>query len=223
MALTRHPAELVTNPLLHAELKAGISFLPMDIRPITPALVNDYMALFNNAFSDNPRWAGCYCAFYDDPRSVEEWNASRSDFASRNRENRRNTISKGKAYGLLAYESHGPIGWVNAGPRGRYGNLHAFSQAVDTPEDPVGSVMCFVVGPEHRERGIATALLAAVDDYFRELDLSIAEAYPLRDAPADPTLGWSATYFKGSPEMYYKAGYLPHKEFEDFVAVRKAL
>ena len=195
----------------------------MDIRPITPALVTDYMALFDNAFSDNPRWAGCYCAFYDDPRSVEQWNASRSDFASRNRENRQNTISEGKACGLLAYESDRPVGWVNAGPRRRYGNLHAFSQSVDTHDDPVGSVMCFVIHPEHRERGIATALLAEVDAYFRELDLSIAEGYPRRGAPANPNLDWSATSFKGSPEMYHKAGYLPHKEFEDFVAVRKAL
>ena len=195
----------------------------MDIRPITPALVNDYMVLFDNAFSDNPHWASCYRAFYDDPRSAEDWNASRSDFPSRNRENRQNTISEGKAYGLLAYESDRPIGWVNAGPRRLYGNLHAFNQAADSKDPPVGSVMCFVIHPEHRAKGVATALLDQVDDYFRELDLAIAEGYPRRGASADPNLGWNANSFKGSPEMYHKAGYTPHNEFGDFVAVRKAL
>ena len=125
----------------------------MDIRPITPALVNDYMVLFDNAFSDNPHWASCYRAFYDDPRSAEDWNASRSDFPSRNRENRQNTISEGKAYGLLAYESDRPIGWVNAGPRRLYGNLHAFNQAADSKDPPVGSVMCFVIHPGASSKG----------------------------------------------------------------------
>ena len=204
-------------------MRARISFLPMDIRPITPALVDDYMALFDNAFSDNPHWAGCYCAFYDDSRSRKEWNASRPDFASRNRENRQNTISERQAHGLLAYESDRPVGWVNAGPRRRYGNLHTFSQAVDPNDPPVGSVMCFVIHPEHREKGVATALLAEVDDYFRDLELTVAEGYPRRATPADPSFPWTAASYKGSPEMYRKAGYLPHKEFDDFVAVRKAL
>lgn len=195
----------------------------MDIRPITPALVDDYLTLFDAAFSDNPYWVGCYCAFYDDPTSNEKWDPSTTEARSRNRANRRQTIIDGRAHGLLAYESAEPIGWVNAGPRDRYGNLRYYAAAVDEGDDAVGSVMCFVVHPEHRGKQVASVLLDAVDGYFWETGLAVAEGYPRKTPPSSPDLPWTAAYYKGSPEMFEKAGYLPHKEFEHFVAVRKAL
>jgi GNAT superfamily N-acetyltransferase len=195
----------------------------MDIRPISPALTDDYFALFDNAFTDNPYWAGCYCAFYDDPRPDDEWDSSQSGFAVRNRENRETTIAAGNAHGLLAYQGGRPVGWVNAGPRDRYGNLRIFAEAIETDGPPTGAIMCFVIHPEYRGTGVASALLGGLDDYFRDLDLVVAEGYPRREAPADPDFPWSAAYYKGSPDMFRKAGYRPHREFERFVAVRKTL
>ncbi len=195
----------------------------IDIQPITPALSNAYFSLFDHAFSDNPRWAGCYCAFYDDPIADDQWDASDEEFALRNRANRADTIARGEAHGLLAFVDSKPVGWVNAGPRNSYGNLRIFARAVGPGDPAIGSVMCFVIHPEHRTQGVATALLGAVDDYFRDLGLFVAEAYPRREPPANPGFPWSAAYYKGTPEMYRKLGYLPHREFERFTAVRKTL
>lgn len=195
----------------------------MDIRPISPDLVDDYFRLFDNAFGDNPHWAGCFCAFYDDPRGSEEWNSDRPGFAETNRANRSRTIREGRARGLLAFDGDGPVGWVNAGPRDAFGNLRIFAEAVADDDQRIGSVMCFVIHPDHRGRGVATGLLNSVDDYFRDLGLACSEAYPRNAPPDDPEFPWTAAYYKGTPEMYEKAGYRVHHEFDHFVAMRKAL
>ncbi len=195
----------------------------MEIKPIGPSLADDYLALFDNAFTDNPFWAGCYCAFYDDPTPTDDWDSSTPGFAERNRSARLDVIARGDAYGLLAYIDKQPVGWVNAGPRHRYGNLRHFEAAVEPSDPPTGSIMCFVIHPDYRGRGVASALLHRLDDYFRGLGLAQAEGYPRRVAPSNSDMPWTAAYYKGSPTMYENAGYRPHRHHEHFVAVRKSV
>lgn len=195
----------------------------MEIRPIRPELADDYFALFDNAFTDNPHWAGCYCAFYDVATSNEDWDPSNESFGEENRSFRRGVIERGEANGLLAYRDGRPVGWVNAGPRERYGNLRHFAEAVEDDDPPTGSIMCFVIHPDHRGHGVASGLLASLDDYFREFDLSQAEAYPRKAPPTDPDFPWTAAFYKGTPSMYEGAGYQVHREYEHFTAVRKQL
>lgn len=194
----------------------------MDIHPITPDQVDDYFVLFDNAFDDNPDWAGCYCAFYDDPRPDEDWDPANEDIGLANRAFRRDCIMSGRAYGLLAYDN-GPIGWVNAAPRDSYRNLRLFAEAVGNDDPPVGSIMCFVIHPEQRNRGVATALLESVDEYLRDLGMEIVEAYP-RKAPSDrANFPWTAAYYKGTPSMYQNAGFKRYREFEYFISMRKEI
>ena len=79
------------------------------VRELKPKLVADYLGFFDDIydndlflrFKDNPWWGGCYCSFYDDPRTEDEINASR-DKRSENRAARERTIEKRRASGLLA-------------------------------------------------------------------------------------------------------------------------
>lgn len=195
----------------------------MEIHPIVPDRSDDYFELFDNAFTDNPHWAGCYCAFYDDPMPIDQWDTTAPEFAKRNRRNRAETIASGQAYGLLAYEGGNPIGWVNAGPRHLYGTLRHFAEAVRPGDPPTGSVMCFVIHPDHRAKGVASGLLASLDDYFRDLGLAVAEGYPRKAPPDDPEFPWTAAYYKGTSAMYEKAGYTKQRELEHFAVMQKSL
>jgi GNAT superfamily N-acetyltransferase len=193
----------------------------LELTPLRAEHADDYLGFFDRAFADNPGWSGCYCGFYDDPCSDAEWNPAAAAGPA-HRAARARRIASGRAHGVLAFDGKSIVGWCNAGPRAAFGNLRAFGSAVDDPRELVGAVMCFVIDPARRREGIATALLGAAETLFRELDLTVAEAYP-RSLPPNPALPSSASYYKGSPSMYERAGYAPHKRFEGFTCVRKLL
>lgn len=192
----------------------------MQIRRLTPDLSEDYFRLFGQSFTDFPEWGACFCAFYDDPRDDETVEAYSHD---RNRGYRQAVIDRGGAYGLLAYDDGEPVGWVNAGPRSAYLNLRSFSDVTPPDAPPTGAVMCFVIHPDHRGRGVATALLAGVDDHLRDLGMEVVEAYPRLAVPDVADFPWTAAFYKGSPSMYEKAGYDRVAEHERFAVYRKAL
>lgn len=194
----------------------------MEIRPLVPPLVDDFLSLFDAAFSDNPYWMGCYCAYYDDPCSDDQWKAG-ADAAPAHREARCERIRAGQSKGLLAYVDGSVVGWCNVGPRDAFVNLRAYAEAVEPGDAPTGSVMCFVVHPEHRHRGVATALLERADDYLRDLGMATVEGYPRAAPPSDPAFPWSAASYKGTREMYEQAGYHLHRELDRFLVMRKDL
>ena len=195
--------------------------MALELVTLRAEYADDYLAFFDRAFVDNPAWSGCYCAFYEVPWSDAEFSPAAAAGPA-HRAARRAQIASGRAHGVLAFDRKEIVGWCNAGPRASFGNLRIFGSAVDDPNEPVGAVMCFVIAPERRREGIATALLGRAEQLFRELGLSVAEAYP-RAVPPNPAVPASASYYKGSPAMYERAGYAPHRRFEGFTCVRKAL
>ena len=195
--------------------------MALELVPLRPDHTDEYLAFFDRAFVDNPAWSGCYCGFYDDPCADEDWRPGRDDAAS-HRAARAARVRAGRAHGVIALDGGRIVGTCNAGPRASFPNLRIFAAAVEGPSESVGSVMCFVIAPDRRREGIATQLLGAAETLFRELRLAIAEAYP-RAVPPTPGLPASASYYKGSPAMYERAGYVIHRRFEHFHAVRKRL
>jgi GNAT superfamily N-acetyltransferase len=85
--------------------------------------------------------------------------------------------------GLIATEDERVLGWMKLVPRASLPKLRAQSvyRALDLgSDDGVYSVGCFLVHPEHRQRGVARALLAAAPDHVRALGGRAIEAYPRR-------------------------------------------
>lgn len=138
---------------------------------------------------------------------------------------RTQTISSGKAGGLLAYMDGKVVGWCNTGPRANYRNLRNLAPQAD-PTEPVGSILCFVVAAPYRGKGVCTSLLKASCDKLREVGLEIAEGYP-RTLPPNVNNPYNTPpenlNYRGSISTFLKAGFTIHQQLERHAIVRKKL
>jgi GNAT superfamily N-acetyltransferase len=187
----------------------------IDIRPLTFDLLNDYLLFFDHeAFVDNPHWAGCYCQFYLTDHSQEDWG---SKTGVENRLSAQNRITSGQMQGYLAWLDQKVVGWCHAAPKLSLPTL-AGEQEILTPEDKrVGAIVCFIVAPPYRSQGIASALLQAACDGFRDSGLSLVEGYPRRLATSP------ASNYHGPLQMYLGAGFKTYRKFPSYHMVRKEL
>ena len=180
------------------------------IQPVSADNLNDWLAFFDaEAFSDNPEWSGCYCGYYfeaDDP----SWFATTKE---QNRESAIRNITSGRMTGLLAYAEGTPVGWVHAGDRLGFPRLCVESGYVEAgtrrdPSDPASgpigrgkAIVCFMIHPKHRGKGIATALMERVVADAAGEGYAYVEASPFRHATS------CATHYHGPAVMYEKAGF----------------
>jgi GNAT superfamily N-acetyltransferase len=184
-----------------------VKSVDLDIRPVSPDQHDAVLRYFDLvAYADNPAWSKCYCMERITPnfedRTKDENRASRSEL-----------IHSAKANGLVAYRLGRVVGWCHAAPKAELLDVPAGS------ERDVGAVVCFVVAPDARREGIATALLAAAVEHLRARGMTAVEAYPRAgDANATP----QALYI-GPMAMYVRAGFEPVRETADFTLMRKSL
>jgi ribosomal protein S18 acetylase RimI-like enzyme len=193
----------------------------IDIRRLGPDTVDDLLAFFEGAFADNPWWSGCYCAFYHTPG--QEWDSG-PEAKERNREFKRQHILAGRSQGYLAYVDgmEKPVGWLNAAPRESYENPRGLAKARDgTPG--VGALMCFVVAPGYRGRGVAAALLEAACEGFRRDGLRYAEGYARVGEKREDWETFETMNYHGPLPMYEKAGFTKVGEIAGYAVMRKSL
>lgn len=168
----------------------------VEIHAISPERLADFMAFFDGeAFEDNPKWSSCYCQCYYEDHAKIHW-PSRT--AEDNRACATHRICHGQMQGLLAYQGGHVVGWCNAAPREL---LHALdAEPIANPEQ-VGTILCFLVAPSARGRGVATALLNAACQHLTNQGLLSVEANPRPNAE-----GAAENHF-GHLSMYLAAGF----------------
>lgn len=194
----------------------------IEVRELKPELLSDYLSFFDKAFFDFPDWAGCYCGFYETLGT--SWDTTTPSAGLEHRNEKAEHIATGKAHGLLAYIDAKPVGWCNAQPRASFVNMRSYRVALTDPSEPVGSVMCFLVAPEHRGKGVSTVLLGAACDKFSRDGLKIAEGYPTTNPRKRfGDIPWAEANYKGPLNMYLKNGFKIHQQLERFAIVRKQL
>ena len=108
--------------------------------------------------------------------------------------------------GYVALEGVKPVGWCGAAPRRL---LHALDDEALPNDEAVGTVVCFLVAPRHRGKGVAKTLLQAACAGLRGQGMTIAEAYPRVNAktPAE-------NHF-GPLSLYLSAGFAIHRKDTD--------
>ena len=186
--------------------------IELEIVDLTPGKLADYLAFFDgDAFSDNPRWAGCYCHFNHAPHEQKQW---RERTGAENRAAVSALISGGQMHGYLAYAGGRVVGWCNAGPRALYTTLDD-----GMPGDPAttGAIICFVVAPAQRGTGVARRLLDAACNGLRAQGMKVVEGYPQKEA------GDAAASHRGPLAMFLGAGFTVAEERDGNVLVRKEL
>jgi GNAT superfamily N-acetyltransferase len=185
----------------------------VSIHPLSPERLPDLLRFFEGeAFADNPRWASCYCQCFYEDHSVVSW---KDRTAAENRALAQQRTADRRMRGHLAYLDGEPVGWCNAVPRLL---AHALDSEPIANAHEVGTLLCFVVAPQHRGQGIATALLAAACAGLRSAGLEYVEAFPR------PLARNAAENHFGPLSMFLAAGFeVVGTDDDGGVHVRKAL
>jgi GNAT superfamily N-acetyltransferase len=142
----------------------------VEIHPLTPARWEDFEKLFGPSGASG----GCWCMAFR-MRSAENARAKGSERKAAMRA----LVASGPPPGLIAYANGEPCGWVSLDARERFTMLQYSRMYVPVDDEPVWTIVCFVVGRRFRRRGLMTQLLDAAVHYARERGARAIEAYPV--------------------------------------------
>ena len=195
---------------------------PWRIASLSPSRRDDFLAFFDHergrAFADNPAWARCYCHFFH-TAPVLDW-GSLSAVANRTAIDAR--IATGEMEGFLAYDADGSVaGWLNAQPRHKlphcFARLDIEPSPIEVPPHEAAAVLCFVIDPAQRRRGVARALLDHALTNFAERGIRFVDAFPAEHGES------AAAHFRGPPALFDAAGFTRIANHDGILTMRKQL
>jgi GNAT superfamily N-acetyltransferase len=177
------------------------------LRPLTPERWADWEAVFGAPGCSMAR--GCGCMYYrlsgpppPAPKGVSRAEANRRSFKA--------LVDGGAFTGLIGYRGDEPVGWISVAPREQYAKLQRSPVMKPVDDEPVWSIVCFVVPSAHRGQGVARALLEGAVAYGRRHGWRLLEAYPVdKPGPRSDDSMWF-----GARSMFDAVGF-------DEVACRK--
>lgn len=193
------------------------------IKPLTHALSADYFDFFDNrAFSDNADWSCCYCTYFhmnkESERQVgDEVKADGGKDALRRalRSRAERFITDGTLRGYLAFAGSISIGFCNTNSKTAF-SRHINEMNTENNER-TKAVACFVIAPEYRGQGVATALLERVISDAKAEGYIAVEGYPKLNETSN------AYNFSGPIRLYEKAGFVEVVRLDDRVVMRMSL
>jgi len=174
--------------------------MKLTVLPLTPERWPDLESVFKAKGCSVAR--GCWCMFYR--RSGTRGPLPTGLTAARaNRAELKALVDAGKPPGLVGYRRKVPVGWVSLGPREQFARLKRSPVRKAVDDQPVWSIICFVVPSGYRGQGVAQALLAGAIAYAKRQGATLLEAYPVdRVGRSDDDDMWF-----GSKSMYDSAGF----------------
>lgn len=186
--------------------------MEITIEPLSPDLLNDYLFFFDNmVFTEHPDWEKCYCYSFHFVGADEDW--TKKD----NRAAVTKLINEGKMKGYLVFDDKAPIGWCNVNDRGDYQRLMKIYELEDYPCEKIASIVCFLINPDFRGKGIAKLLLKRIIKDYSEKGYDCLEAYPDKGGSS------CEKNYKGPLSLYEKNGFEMLKEHDHYFVVQKKL
>jgi GNAT superfamily N-acetyltransferase len=191
------------------------------VKPLRAEHAGDFLNFFDHergaAFADNPDWAKCYCHYYHVSKSIR-W-ASLS--AARNRDAIATRIAVGEMEGFVAYERGEVVGWVNA--QARHKLPHCFARFGISPTPlpcqpfEAAVIVCFVIAPSRRRRGIARTLLHNALESFSARGFKLVDAFPFNSGHSL----LAADHYHGPLTLFLDAGFSIIRAQKRMTVVRK--
>ena len=170
--------------------------MPIEIHPATVDRFDDVATLLGPGQEDAP---ACWCLYFR--LTSSEFGAVRG----RARPQRlRELCSREDAPGVIAYLDGEPVGWCALGPRSEMGRLERSRTIPKIDDLPVWSIVCFVVRPGYRRRGVAGALLEGAVEYARSRGAMMVEGYPADTAGQRISTAFA---YVGTTGMFERAGF----------------
>lgn len=195
----------------------------ISVERLTPARRDDFLRFFDHergaAFADNPGWAKCYCHFYQVPKAIR-WDtldaaANRTAMVAR--------IDASEMDGFLAYAGGVVVGWLNAQPQHKLPHCAARmgipAPRLDVAPSEAAAVVCFVIAPSWRRRGVARTLLSAALSSFAGRGIRVVDAFPFKAAASTAP----ADHYHGPKALFAEAGFEVLAEHKDLTVMRKRL
>lgn len=195
----------------------------LEIKALTTSLIPAYLDYFDHrAFADTDLNGPCYCT--SPTQTSEEIDRMVNEFAGDVKGTIRlhalKMLRKGKIHGYLAFDDDVAIGWCNARDMREYA-MNRYQFVPDfARREAIGktlSVVCFSIAPEHRGKGVSTALLEKVIADAKAEGFQAVEGYAhMREEPQNMD-------FKGPARLYDKLGFAPMARQNGVVVMRKTL
>jgi len=193
------------------------------VERLNAARRDDFLGFFDHergpAFADNPGWAKCYCHFYHVPKAIR-WP---SLDAAANRTAMTARIEASEMDGFLAYADREVVGWLNAQPLSKLpycaARMGIAPPPLPVPSQDAAAIVCFVIAPVWRRRGVARALLAGALASFAARGIRVVDAFPFKaGASTAPT-----HHYHGPLSLFREAGFEVLAEHADLTVMRKLL
>ena len=174
--------------------------MKLTVLPLTPRRWADLEAIFKAKGCSVAR--GCWCMAYrlSGSQAPPPPGTTRAEV---NRTQLKRLVETGRPPGLIGYRGQLPVRWISIGPREEYARLARSPVMKPIDDQPVWSVICFVVPAKYRGQGVAQALLAGAVAYAKKHGAKLLEAYPVdKPARSKDDFMWF-----GAKSMYGKAGF----------------
>lgn len=181
--------------------------MQIEIRRLSKDMADAYIRYFDDrAFSDGSPEKGCYCVWHHwtDAHERERSLMPTDQRPFRKRNYAKELIENGTLNGFVALDGDQIVGFCNADWKDHYFRLsreHTPDSWIGVNEnDKILSIVCYIIAPDMRRKGIAKTLLKSACQYAESSGYDYVEGYP-------PLEEFTERHCGGSLSMYVNAGF----------------